>query len=62
MNQQTEGKLRHVLTLIAGFIGALNLLPEETIGQGQLILADVIGIIFAAIAFYRSHITKLPEG
>jgi len=61
MNQKLEGQIRHILTLVAGFLGALGLIPNELIADGQEVLMVVVGAVFAVIAFVRSYITKQSD-
>lgn len=58
MNQKLEGQIRHILTLVAGFLGALGLIDSEVLEAGQQVLLTVLGAILAVIAFVRSYITK----
>jgi hypothetical protein len=58
MSQKVEGIIRHIMTVIAGFLISLNLLPEDTVTDAQVVIGNLVGVIFAAIAFVRSYITK----
>lgn len=58
LDPRTEGQLRHVLTLAAGFLIALNVAPENAVAEAKEILLDMTAVIFTTIAFVRSYITK----
>jgi len=61
MNQKLEGQIRHILTLVAGFLGALGVIDSEVLEAGQQVLLTLLGAILAVIAFVRSYITKQKD-
>jgi len=58
MNQKLEGQIRHILTLVAGFLSALGFIETEILEASQQLILQIVSVGFAVVAFVRSYITK----
>lgn len=58
MNQKLEGQIRHILSLVGGFLVALGVLDTEVIDAGLDVVMTLVGGVFALIAFVRSYVSK----
>lgn len=58
MTEQVKGIIRHIVTLLAGFLTAFNVLDTELVTNAQEVIMQIVAVVGSIWAFVSSYLSK----